>query len=140
MNLHHMPWEAVLLGAVKLLKAFGIIPGAIAALGVRKFFQKWRQNRAIAGWPVTEATIQSGQVHREGMLRYWAEVTYSYFVEEYRSGTYIRRFKREEQAEEFIRQIKDKRIQIWYKDSDPDSSVILDRDLEMMALLTPQLL
>ncbi len=77
MNLHHLPWEPILFGIVKLLKVFGIIPGAMAAYGVRKLYQRHRQNKAMAGWPATDATIQSGEVHKEGM-RYWVELTYIY--------------------------------------------------------------
>lgn len=139
MHISHVPWDVFFLGTIKLLKTFGLIPGAIAAFGLRKLYQKQRQKRAIAGWPSTEATVQSGGVHKERVMRYWAEITYSYFVGEYRSGTYVRRFRREEHAEDFVRQLKDKRIQVRYRDSDPDSSVILDRDIEMIALLTPQL-
>jgi hypothetical protein len=135
----HVPWHLILLGSIKLLKTFGLIPGAIAAFGLRKLFQKLRQKRAIAGWPATEATIQSAKVHQEGVRRYWAEITYTYYVGEYRAGTYLRRFRKEDDADEFVRQLRDKRIQVRYKDSDPDNSVILDRDIEMVALLTPQL-
>jgi aconitase A len=73
-----------------------------------------------------------GKVQNEGPLHFWAEITYSYYVEEYRSGTYLRLFRREEDADEFIRQIKDKQLQIRYKESDPETSTILDRDLEMI--------
>jgi len=139
MTTGHVPWHLILLGTIKVLKTFGLIPGAIAAFGLRKLFQKFRQKRAIAGWPATEATIQSAKVHQEGVRRYWAEITYSYYVGEYRAGTYLRRFRKEDDADEFVRQLRDKRIQVRYKDSDPDSSVILDRDIEMVALLTPQL-
>ncbi len=135
----HVPWNLILLGTIKLLKTFGLIPGAIAAFGMRKLYQKLRQKRAIAGWPATEATIQSAKVHQEGVRSYWAEVTDSYYVGEYRAGTYLRRFRKEDDADEFVRQLRDKRIQVRYKDSDPDSSVILDRDVEMVALLTPEL-
>jgi hypothetical protein len=138
MNFHHIPWEEILLGLIKLLKIFGIIPGAIAAFGVRKLYQKWRQNQAMTGWPATDATVLNGQVHKEG-LRFWAEITYSYYVGEYRSGKHVHRFRREKDADEFIRQVKDKRVQVHYNNSDPDKSVILDRDLEMVALLAPQL-
>lgn len=128
-----------MLGAFKLLKGFGLLPGAIAVIGVRKLYQKWRQRQAIAGWPSTEALIQSGTVHHEGTRSYWAEITYSYYVGEYRAGHYLRHFRKEEQADDFIRQLKDKRIQVHYNDADPDKSVILDRDIEMIALLVPQL-
>lgn len=137
MNFHHLPWEPILFGIVKLLKIFGIVPGAIAAFGVRRIYQKWRQNKATAGWPVTDATIQSGQVHKEGM-RYWVELTYTYYVSEYRSGKHVHRFRREGDADDFVRQIKDKRVQVHYNASKPDDSVILDRDIEVVALLTPQ--
>lgn len=137
MNFHHIPWEPILFGILKLLKVFGIIPGAMAAYGARRFYQKWRQNKAMAGWPATDATIQSGLVHKEGM-RYWVELTYTFYVNEYRSGKHVHRFRREEDADDFVRQIKDKRVQVHYDAANPDRSVILDRDIEMVALLTPQ--
>jgi hypothetical protein len=49
----------------------------------------------------------------------------------------VHRFRREEEADEFVRQIKDKRLQARYNPAEPDESAILDRDLEMVALLTP---
>jgi hypothetical protein len=92
----------------------------------------------MAGWPATDATLLNGQVYEEA-LRFWAEITYTYYVEEYRSGKRVHRFRREAEADEFVRQVKDKRVQVHYNTSDPDKSVILDRDLEMVALLAPQL-
>jgi hypothetical protein len=136
MHFRHIPWEAIILALVKLLKVFGLIPGAIAAFGVRKLFQRWRQNRAIAGWPATDATIQSGTVHKAGW-RVWVELTYTYYVGEYRSGTHVHRFRSGEQADEFVRQVKDKRVHVHYDGDHPEKSVILDRDLEMVALLAP---
>lgn len=133
MHYNNIPWNFIFLVALKLLKTFGLIPGAMAAYWVRKRYQKWRQARALEGWPATEATILWGTVEKEGPRRIWAEITYSYCVGEYRSGKYLRYFRREEDADEFLRQIKDKRVQIRYKERDPDSSTILDRDLEMIA-------
>lgn len=137
MDLHNIPWGAIFWGSIKLLKTFGIIPGTMAALGVRRWYQKWRQDRAMAGWPSTDATILGGSAHKEGM-RHWAEVTYSYYVGEYRAGKYLRRFRREQDADEFLRQVKDKRVQVHYNPDNPDKSVILDRDVEMIVLLAPQ--
>jgi len=37
-----------------------------------------------------------------------------------------------------VRQVKDKHVQVHYDVSSPDKSVILDRDLELIALLAPQ--
>jgi hypothetical protein len=133
----HFHWGLIVFWTIKLLKIFGIIPGAIAARWVQKFYQKQRQKRATEGWPTAEATIQSGKVETEGG-RHWAEITYSYFVEEYRAGTYVRHFRREADAEDFVRQVRDKRLQVHYKESNPDTSVILDRDFDMIALLVPQ--
>lgn len=125
--------------AIKLLAKFGLIPGFVAAFGVQKIRQKYRQRKAVEGWPSTDATIQWCKTHQEGVRNYWVEVTYSYCVGEYQSGTYVKRFKKEQQADDFARQLKDKRIRIHYKQGDPSNSVILDRDLEMVALLAPQL-
>jgi len=139
MHGYDIHWRLIFLLILKLLKSFGLIPGAMAAYWLRGVFQKWRQQRAVDGWPVTEATILWGKVEKEGLNRYWAEISYSYCVGEYRSGTYLRRFKREEEADEFVRQIKDKRIQIRYKESDPKNSTILDRDLELVAPMQLQM-
>lgn len=136
MHLHHIPWGALFLTLIHLLKAFGLIPGALAAFGVRKLYQKWRQNKAMSGWPATDATIQNGRVHKEGW-RVWVELTYTYYVGEYRTGTHVHKFRSAEQAEEFIRQVKDKRVHVHYDADHPEKSVILDRDLEMIALLAP---
>jgi Protein of unknown function (DUF3592) len=137
MHFNHIPWGAIVFGLVKLLKVFGLIPGAIAAFGVRRLYQKWRQNKAISGWPATDATIQSGQVHKQGW-HVWVELTYTYYVGEYRSGTHVHKFRSGEQANEFVRQVKDKRVQVHYDGDHPEKSVILDRDLEMVAMLAPQ--
>ncbi len=138
MHSHTWPWTLIILELVKLLKLFGIIPGAVAAVGVRKFYQKWRQKKAMEGWPATDATIQSGTVRKQGMRSYWAELTYTYFVGEYRTGNYVRHFHRQEVADDFVRQVKDKRVHVHYNQSNPDKSVILDRDMEMIAMLAPE--
>jgi hypothetical protein len=138
MDILHFPWGLMLSWIITLLKVFGIIPGAIAANWLRKLYQRRRQPRAMEGWPSTEATIQSGRVQSEG-TRHWAEITYTYFVGEYRVGTYLRNFRKEDDANEFVRQLRDKRLHVHYKESNFDTSVILDRDLEMIVLLLPQL-
>ena len=137
MDINHLHWGVLVYWTIKLLKIFGIIPGAIAARWMQKFYQSRRQTKAMEGWPSTQANIQSGTVHSEGG-RHWAEITYTYYIDEYRVGTYVRNFKREEDADDFVRQIKDKRLQVHYKPTAPDTSVILDRDLEMVVLLIPQ--
>ncbi len=135
--LHHFNWEFIVFGTLKLLKTFGLIPGAIAAVGIRRLLQKRLQRKAMEGWPATDARVLSGSVRNESR-RYWVELTYSYYVAEYRSGAYLRGFKREEQADDFLRQAKDKTVRVHYNESNPDRSVLLDRDIEMIVLLAPQ--
>jgi len=139
MHSSHIPWGPILALAFKLLAKFGLIPGTMAAYGIRHLYQRWRQKRAMESWPAVEARILWGTVERESTRRVWAHITYTYFVGEYRSGSYIRGFRREEDADEFVRQIKDKKLQIRHDPADPDKSVILDRDIEMIAMLAPQL-
>lgn len=139
MPLHHVPWEPVLFGIVKFLKAFGLIPGAAAAVGMQRFYQRWRQKKAMEGWPATDATIQSGQVQHDSVRSYWVEITYSYYVGEYRVGRYLKHFRKEDAADDFVRQLKDKRLRVHYDPNHPDKSVFLERDLEMVVLMMPQL-
>jgi hypothetical protein len=47
MDILHFHWGLILFWIIKLLKVFGIIPGAIAARWVQKLYQKRRQTRAI---------------------------------------------------------------------------------------------
>jgi hypothetical protein len=138
MDILHFHWGLIAFWIIKLLKVFGIIPGAIAARWMQKVYQKRRQTKAMEGWPSTQATIQSGKVHSEG-ARHWAELSYTYFVAEYHSGTYVKNFRKEDDADEFVRQLRDKRLQVHYNQSKPETSVILDRDLEMIVLMVPQL-
>lgn len=126
---------------LRWLAYYGLIPGVAAGYGGRKLQQRRRQRQA-AMWPSAMAEILWGHVDNIGRWpfpEYWAEITYNYYAGEYRSGTYVRRFRREDDADEFIRQIKSKQIQVHYPESDPEHSVILERDLEMLALLTPQI-
>ena len=138
MPFHHIPWTWILGGIVKFLKAFGLIPGAVAAFGVRRLYQRRRQRKAMEEWPSTDATVLSGKVHKERRRSIWAEITYSYYFGEYRSGQYVRQFRREEDADEFIRQLREKRVHVRYDPAKPERSVILDRDMELIALLAPQ--
>jgi hypothetical protein len=138
MHPHAIHWEWIIFGLFKVLKAFGLIPGALAAFGLRKLYQKWRQRRAESGWPATDARVHSVELHAQGARSYWTEITYTYFVGEYRSGKHVHRFRRKQEAEEFVRQIRGKHVLVHYDTNKPDTSVILDRDLEMVALLAPQ--
>ena len=65
MDFLHFHWGWILYWIIKLLKVFGIIPGAIAASWVQKFYQKQRQRRAMEGWPSTEATFNQQRFTRK---------------------------------------------------------------------------
>jgi len=134
----HYSLDPIIVLAVKLLATFGLIPGVMAAFWFRRSLQKRSQHRATEGWPETDAQVfGQGKVRREGR-RYWAEINYTYYIGGYRSGRYVRAFESEFHACQFIVQLRDKTVRVHYKQDDPDRSVILDRDLEMMVLLAPQ--
>lgn len=134
---HGTNWVVWVPALVNLLKALGIIPGTMAAFWLRHWYQKRRQRKAMEGWSSTEARFHSAAMRQEGSKQ-WLEITYSYFADEYRSGTYVRRINKKDDAAGLIRQLRDKRFQVRYDPADPDKSVILDRDLEMVTLLAPQ--
>jgi hypothetical protein len=139
MSASHVPWEPVVALALKIAAKFGLIPGAAAGMGVRKLYQKRRQRKAMESWPAVEARIGGGTVRSEGYRTQWAEVTYTYFIDEYRLGRYVRKFKTEAAAEDFVAQIKDIKIQARYNPANPDESVILEHDIEMRVLSVPQI-
>jgi hypothetical protein len=102
-------------------------------------WQKTRAERIAQGWPSVEGTIHSGKVTPiPKTTRYLATLQYSYFVQEYRSGTYVHEFTRESDADNFVRQLKDKRIQIRYNESNPDKSVLEQSVIEQQIQLTPR--
>lgn len=138
MHSHSWPWTLIFPELVKLLKFFGIIPGAAAAAGVRRYYQKRRQEKAMEGWLAVDATIRGGEIKEHGWRNYWVEFDYTYYVGEYRIGKYVCHFKRRDDASDFVGQVRNKRVHAHYDPGDPEKSVILDRDLEMVALLTPQ--
>jgi hypothetical protein len=106
------------------------------------YFRRWKKNRAetiAQGWPSVPGRIQSGKVERiPKTTRFHATLTYTYFVEEYRSGEYVHEFAKESDADDFIRQLKDKSVQIRYKQSNPDKSVLEQSVIEQHIQLAPR--
>jgi hypothetical protein len=106
------------------------------------YFRRWRKNRAESiaqGWPSVEGLIVSGKVTPiPKTSRFHASLQYTYFVEEYRTGKYDHDFSSEDDADNFVRQMKDKRVQIRYKQSDPNKSVLEQSVIEQHILLTPR--
>jgi hypothetical protein len=113
-----------------------------AAAWVAVFWSRWQKRRReniAQAWPFVEGVILSGTVERiRKTSHYNATLQYSYFVEEYRTGTYVHEFAKEPEADEFVRQLKDKRVQIRYKQSNPNKSVLEQRVVEQIVLLAPR--
>lgn len=106
------------------------------------YFRRWRKNRteAIAqGWPSVEGVIINGKVTPIPKTKqFHAVLQYTYFVDEYRTGKYEHDFGNESEADDFVRQMKDKRVQIRYNQSNPDKSVLEQRVVEQHVLLAPR--
>lgn len=91
------------------------------------------------GWPSVEGVIVSGTVKPIPKTKqFHAEIVYSYFVGEYRSGRYVQDFPSEPEADDFVRQIKDRRVQIRYNESNPDRSVLEQSVVAQHAMAVPR--
>jgi hypothetical protein len=105
------------------------------------YVRRWRKSRtenAAQGWPSVEGRIQSGAVKPiPKTSQFHASLQYTYFIGEYRTGKYEHDFPNEADADNFVRQMKDKRVQIRYKESNPDKSVLEQRTIEQYILLSP---
>lgn len=106
------------------------------------FFRRWQKSRreSIAqSWPSVEGVIVSGNVVPiPKTSRFNATLQYTYFVDEYRTGKYTHEFSKETDADDFVRQLKDKRLQIRYKQSNPDKSVLEQSVVEQHVMLAPR--
>ena len=113
---------------------------AIAWAGL--YFRRWQKRRkeSIAqSWPSVEGRIHGGTVVPiPKTTRFLVTLQYSYFIEEYRSGKYVHEFSKETEADDFARQMKDKKIQIRYNQSNPDKSVLEQSVVEQHVLLAPR--
>jgi hypothetical protein len=106
------------------------------------YVRRWRKARAenaAQGWPSVDGLIVSGKVTPIPKTKqFHASLQYTYFVGEYRTGKYDHDFPNEDDADNFVRTMKDKRVQIRYKESNPDKSVLEQRAIEQYILLTPR--
>jgi Protein of unknown function (DUF3592) len=106
------------------------------------YIARWRKTRsenAAQGWPSVEGRIQSGKVTPlPKTSRCMATLNYTYFIEEYRTGKYVHEFSNEDDADNFVRTMKDKRVQIRYKQSNPDKSVLEQSTIEQHIMLAPR--
>jgi hypothetical protein len=102
-------------------------------------WQKRRKENIAQAWPSVEAVIVSGSVAPVPKTScFLATLQYTYFIDEYRTGSYIHEFAREAQADDFVRQLKDKRLPVRYNQSNPAESVLEQSVVEQHAQLTPR--
>jgi hypothetical protein len=130
------PWYAdphLPLGILSLVAYFAAVP-------VYRWWDRRKQRIALE-WPSVEGCVQVVIVASDitDSSKYAASLAYSYFVEEYQSGSYTRVFSSEEDADNFARQMKDRKIPIHYNPQKPDDSVLGDEDVEEFARQTPLL-
>jgi hypothetical protein len=108
---------------------------------VAVYWRRWQKRRreAVAqNWPSAEGIILTGHVAPTPKTScFTATLQYTYFVDEYRTGTYIHEFAREIDADEFVRQLNNQRIPIRYKQSNPDKSVLEQSVVEQHAQPAP---
>jgi hypothetical protein len=105
-------------------------------------YQRWRKQRAESralGWPSVNGRISGGAVKPiPKTKRSLATLNYTYYVGEYYTGTYVHEFENEDDADEFVRVMKDKQVPIRYQESNPAKSVLEQRTVEQYILLTPR--
>jgi hypothetical protein len=101
-------------------------------------WQKRRRETIAQAWPSVEAIILSGEVTTVSKTScFVATLRYTYFVGEYRTGSYVHEFARETDADDFVRHLRDKRLPIRYNESNPDNSLLEQSVVEQHAQATP---
>jgi hypothetical protein len=110
---------------------------AWGALFIRRWLKRHRE-RVAQSWPLVEGVILNGAVTRiRRTSHFHATLNYTYFVGEYRTGKYIHEFAKEADADAFVRIMKDKRVHIRYKQSNPNKTVLEQSVVEQHAMLAP---
>jgi hypothetical protein len=114
-------------------------PLALASAAVAAWWHRRRQKIALE-WPFVEGCVQFVSVAPiTDSSNYTATLQYSYFVEEYRSGSYTQEFPSEDEANNFAQCMKDKSVPIHYCPRDLDKSVLEDDDVEGLSQPTSSL-
>jgi hypothetical protein len=108
---------------------------AVVAVGFGSIaWRRWqkRHTETLAqAWPSVDGRLHGGHVQPAGD-RCVASFAYDYYIGEYRSGTYSREFSSQKDAEEFVSQLKGKRVPIRYNPAKPDQSVLEDGDVRQL--------
>jgi hypothetical protein len=130
-------------GTARLCKAIfrgvSYFVAAWGALYIRRWIKRYRE-RVAQSWPLVEGVILGGSVERIRKTSYFrATLQYTYFVREYLTGEYVHEFSKEADADAFVRLMKDKRVYIRYKKSNPRKSVLEQSVVEQHVLLAPRI-
>jgi hypothetical protein len=106
------------------------------------YIRRWRKTRNEAkaqGWPSAEARIISSTATRiEKTSRFIVTLQYSFFLGQYHYGKYVHDFSKQSDAEEFARQMRDKRVQIRYDQSNADKSILEQSVIEQHLMMAPR--
>ena len=104
------------------------------AVAIRKYMQRVRENKA-AMWPSADGQVQTATV-KKSQYGCWVDASYRYYAQqEYRFGKYRRHFARKAAAEAFAEAIRGRSVQVRYRDTNPNDSVLLEQDLQMTGVL-----
>jgi len=123
--------KSIFRGASYFVAAWG-------ALFIRRWLKRHRE-RVAQSWPLVDGVILGGKVERIRKTSYFrAILQYTYFVREYRTGEYFHEFSSEADADAFVRLMKDKRVHIRYKRSNPGKTVLEQSVVEQHVLLAPR--
>jgi hypothetical protein len=123
--------KSIFRGASYFVAAWG-------ALFIRRWLKRHRE-RVAQSWPMVDGVILNGTVTRVRRTSYFhATLNYSYFVREYRTGTYVHEFSTEADADAFVRLMKDKRVHIRYRRSNPGKTVLEQSVVEQHVMIAPR--
>jgi hypothetical protein len=105
---------------------------------------RWIQSQRASGWPLTTGLIESVSVRESKQSffaswpngdspRYFAELDYSYAVTDSTfTGRYQRGFSMEQEAWEFLRDLKGKSVSVQYNPENPVTSTLSEQSVETL--------
>lgn len=117
---------------------------AATAAGFVKPFWQWVQRNRAKSWPITTAQIESATLNetkpgffssspRKSSPVYVAELGYSYRVAgQVEAGFYKREFYTEEEAQEFLRDLKGKPLTVHYNSKKPSTSIVSEASVQIL--------
>jgi hypothetical protein len=110
---------------------------AIIAAGWLKPLWRRVQHSRAKSWPITTGQIESVTVNESKFRRrssaYTAELGYSYSVSgKVEDGLYKREFNSEEEAWEFVRDLKGKPVAVHYNPDKPSASTLSEESVETL--------